>query len=242
MPPIDYSSQTYWESRLAQERETGYEWLVPTPLILPIISEHGITTSGCTRILHFGCGSSFLGRELQSTFGSKVKVTDADYAATGLRPNLSSSSSDCGRSLDGVPLLDLDVLSLSSLVDASPTEGWDLLVDKSTADAISCGPPCGQTQRSSSESEQEAIEVLCANLAQVTRPAGRWVSISYSSERFDFLSARPDLRWRVLDKLPVQLISPTTGGSNGIVYQPEAGVWAWILERDDSGSSILQVM
>jgi hypothetical protein len=234
--PIDYSSQSYWESRLAKERETGYEWLVPTSLILPIISEHGITTSHCTQILHFGCGSSFLGHELQSAFGRKVKVTDADYAATGLRPNIVGPH-DCSRSPEEVPLLDLDVLSLPSVVAASPAEGWDLLVDKSTADAISCGPPCGQSKGSpSDDAEQEAIEVLCRNLAQVTRPAGRWVSISYSSERFDFLSARHDLPWRVTHKLPVRLISPTTVRSKDIVYQPEAGVWAWVLERVESSS------
>lgn len=226
--PIDYSSQSYWETRLAKERDAGYEWLVPTSAILPVIFTHGINDNSYTRILHFGCGSSFLGRDLQRAFGSKVAVTDADYAATGLQPE--SSAAVLAAKDREVCLLQLDVLSLPQLVASSPAEGWDLLVDKSTADAISCGPPCRPSEASLSGIEQEAIELLCENLAQVTRTAGRWVSISYSSERFDFLSTRNHSEWRVLHKLPVKLVPSTTVGSQGIVYQPETGVWVWVLE------------
>jgi len=227
---IDYSSQSYWESRLAKERDSGYEWLVSTSAILPIVSTHGITDKDCTRILHFGCGSSFLGRELQRAFGSKVAVTDADYAAAGLQLQDGDACTTNHRERE-VPLLDLDVLSLAHLTASSPTGGWDLLIDKSTADAISCGPPLPSPSAPSLGIKREPIEVLCENLAQVTRPYGRWVSISYSSERFDFLAKGQDSKWRVVHKLPVQLIPPTTVGSMGIVYQPETGVWVWVLER-----------
>jgi hypothetical protein len=218
--PVDYASQAYWETRLAKERETGHEWLVPTSTILPVVAAL-IPDDRIVKILHFGCGSSSLGPELQKAFGSRVDITDADYAASSIRPSSIES-------FDSVPLIEVDVLDLAALRASSPVGGWDILIDKSTADAISCGPP---SRLFDDAIEKEAIDVLCTNVAQVTRPGGRWISISYSSERFNWLSRRPDSVWRVISRLPVKLQSSTVSNSQGVVYQPEEGVWAWILER-----------
>lgn len=39
-----------------------------------------------------------------------------------------------------IPLISLNVLDAAQMAEKAPEGGWDLLVDKSTADAISCGP------------------------------------------------------------------------------------------------------
>lgn len=93
---------------------------------------------------------------------------------------------------------------------AAPPNGWDLYVDKSTADAISCGP-------------DEAFEALCENLAACGKPTSMWISISYSSTRFDEVQG-----WKVEKKIPLR----TTGGQIGSVWEPEVvAVWAYILSR-----------
>jgi hypothetical protein len=235
MPPVDYSSQTYWESRLDKERESGFEWLVPSAAILPLISSSAQALQTHIvqplKVLHFGCGSSSLGTDIQGHLGTDAQVYDADYAT--------SSINDRTSPLLGtrtVPLLQIDVLSPQSVVAASPTNGWDLLVDKSTADAISCGAPHDVHVGDSSNSatcKREALEVLCDNLAKVTRKGGRWISVSYSSSRFAFIeSDDPSCTgsWRLLGKVAVKLQPMGTEGER-TVYQPETGIWAWVLER-----------
>lgn len=225
--PIDYSSQSYWEARLAKEEELGYEWLVPSAVILPVVASY-IRTNRPSRVLHFGCGSSSLGIDMQRSFGTRVSVSDSDYAVSGLRSRITEGRS-CS-ALGAVPLLEIDVLSLPSLLASAPASGWDLLVDKSTADAISCGPLRETSDSSGNLVQQEALELLCDNLATVVFAGGYWVSISYSSSRFDFLGTLDEPKWRVIKKVSVKL-SPTTATTEGIVYQPETGVWAWVLER-----------
>jgi hypothetical protein len=197
-------------------------------------------------ILHFGCGTSTLGpylSRLLQTENINAQVVDADYVADSIvaaGPALSRSATWQGASRTGaeggqveVPLINLDVLDLRQLRDTAPAGGWDLLVDKSTADAISCGPSlCRQrgrgmageafrSERAGAASEAEGQEgeeeedlvepiyVLCDNLASVTRRGGRWLCISYSSSRFDHLGPithethASSESWRLVSRTPV---------------------------------------
>lgn len=165
-----------------------------------------------------------------------VQVVDSDYVAESI--NLSTPR----------PILNLNALDIYDLRSKSEG-GWDLIIDKSTADAISCGPLIGDI---------EPINVLCNNLAEVTKKGTRWISISYSPTRFSFLSAadggignragsRDIIRggkegggagWKVLEKRFLASTSLPEGrrwkderGVERVVFEPETGVWGWVLER-----------
>ena len=179
---------------------------------------------------------------LKQRIGDKVdiQVMDSDYVSESI--TLSTPR----------PILNLNALDLSDLREKSEG-GWDLIIDKSTADAISCGPLIGDI---------EPINVLCNNMAEVTKKGTRWISISYSPTRFSFLRAtkttsgangdgagiRVELMgggnegrgggWRVLEKKFLASTSLPEGrrwkdksGVERVVFEPETGVWGWVLER-----------
>ena len=135
------------------------------------------------RILHFGCGSSLLGADIQSRVtppsSLPLKVVDTDYVL----PSLLSSRP--------IPVFQVDMLDQDSLGGMTAQSGgeWDLVIDKSTADAISCGSsiwkPLGGTINGFSN--VPPLTVLCENLAWVVKKGGRWLCVSYSSTRFDDL-------------------------------------------------------
>jgi hypothetical protein len=279
--PPDFSSQHYWETRF--ERETSFEWLARSDVILPVVLETvkevvkartstrqgGVTERDGSplRLLHFGCGSSSLGSDIQSYLdGSSsggptdassseaadnninvdeiislpaIEVIDADYVP----PTLLSEASRT------VPLIQLDVLDPSSMASSSPVDGWDVLIDKSTADAISCGPNITDPASGASSSP---LDVVLDNLAKATRRGGRWVSISYSATRYNSLGrplptatdqtegvseALAAPAWKLVSRTPLgataipegRLIADGKGWRR--VYEPETPIWLYILER-----------
>lgn len=209
----------------------------------------------------------------------------------------------------------IDVLSPSSLTAQTPEQGWDIYLDKSTADAISCGPPVafppeleglraefarraslhgvGSDSGNGSGSDQLNVKVngtgtgigtsskdhddlpnshdhggaehgippeqidplplLLLSLAAHSHPLTRWISISYSSSRYHWSSSIPmtteECGWKVVerrvlfsgstsnspshaDTLPMQRRTiKEKDGTERVVYEPEVGVWAWVLER-----------
>jgi hypothetical protein len=236
---VDYSSKTYWRDRLSREQDNGFEWLIPSSDILSTIAkvvDELTPTSTPISILHFGCGSSTLGVDLQRHLGDGAVVSDADYASSSLYARESASTlPDCTHPPRQVPLFDVDVLDLDSMRSIAPADGWDLVVDKSTADAISCAPPLPislPSQATPSAAQVEALEVLCSNLGAVASCHCRWVSISYSATRFDFLTHQPVGGWRVVSKFPARLQPTTSTKEEGhIVHQPVTGTWVWVLAR-----------
>jgi hypothetical protein len=184
---------------------------------------------------------------LKQRVGDKVdiQVIDSDYVSESI--TLSTPR----------PILNLDALDLSDLRNKSEG-GWDLIIDKSTADAISCGPLIDDI---------EPINVLCNNMAEVTKKGTRWISISYSPTRFSFLDftsggngdgagirgeARSNVGkvggeeggdgrgggWKVLERRFLASTSLPEGrrwkdeiGVERVVFEPETGVWGWVLER-----------
>jgi hypothetical protein len=181
---------------------------------------------------------------LKQRIGNKVdiQVIDSDYVSESI--TLSTPR----------PILNLNALDISDLRKKSEG-GWDLIIDKSTADAISCGPLIDDI---------EPINVLCNNMAEVTKKGTRWLSISYSPTRFSFLSitsggngdkagirgeARSNVDkaggeekggggWKLLEKRFLASTSLPEGrrwkdksGVERVVFEPETGVWGWALER-----------
>ncbi|OCF31264.1 hypothetical protein I316_07050 [Kwoniella heveanensis BCC8398] len=162
----------------------------------------------------------------------QVQVHDADYVPVPIPvPSLSTSTSadfstgpdidiiETRPNVDHIPFLLMDVLSLHSLraCQQIPRGGYDLLIDKSTADAISCGPTNADSEPNSDSNQNpnpnphadlgsnsssemstviagcpyaDPVQKLAWNLAHITRQGGRWISVSYSSTRYDFIESQ----------------------------------------------------
>jgi hypothetical protein len=262
MPP-DFSSSEYWSNRFT--KETSFEWLSESDVILPLILEviaevvksrsttrgesssigdAGPSTHGPLKVLHLGCGTSNLGSQLQHTLDQEdgpeypVQVIDADYVASTITTERS------------VPLIQMNVLDREALHRRTEEQcgdaGWDLILDKSTADAISCGPNVEvSTIKPGLESKEfndlevvRPMAAMCSNLACVTRPGSRWMSISYSSSRFEDLDQFTAIPWKVLAKRPLTIQAEPGGkqisdGRGGFrtVFEPETVYWFYVLDR-----------
>jgi hypothetical protein len=235
------------------------------------------------RGLHLGCGTSDLGAVIQAALQNvceeedvemDIRVIDSDYVADTITRDdgsgLGSGSGSKGKGEGAGTILALDCLDLDDLVTKSRImlgegRGWDFIIDKSTSDAISCGPliplPLSEFSARASandhidiDTDLEPLEVLLANMAKVTRKGGKWISISYSEKRYACLTtcSKPGsfvsqglgggegegYGWRVLDKRFLASTSLPEGrrwrdkqGVERVVYEPETGVWGWVLER-----------
>ncbi|ODN95897.1 hypothetical protein L198_04516 [Cryptococcus wingfieldii CBS 7118] len=154
---------------------------------------------------------------------------------------------------------------------------WDMVLDKSTIDAISTGPllppppspssspssqkaPSAELGEGEEELPADPAERTLLNVGRVVRKGGRWVSVSYSSTRYDFLPFCPSpspsspatssaptslpksndkekYGWRVIRKEIVAMTSlpegrlVRDGRGERVVYEPETGIWLYVLER-----------
>ena len=257
MSGTDFASSDYWARRF--EAETDFEWLVSSDKVIPVVvrafrdvlkHRDTLDTSSSipVRILHFGCGTSRLGEHVRQALETEAKglvvieVIDSDYVAEAIRTN-NSLSPPSGAATNSIVHLDV-------LAPVPPELGmFDILLDKSTADAISCGPSLLVDHDT-----VEPLLVLCRNLASVLRSGGRWVCISYSEQRFPNVPRSPtrpaaagassssdprsDVPWQLLSRemvatayLPEGRRVKEANGKERVVYEPETGIWAYMLER-----------
>jgi SAM-dependent methyltransferase len=221
MPPPNppaFSDLKYWDNRFSST-STPFDWLVSANSLdsLVLASIRSISGERC-KILHIGCGSSELSFRLGELAGKREDVWNTDYSRVVIeqgraieedclsptppaststvldaRPPATGHEEPSGRMNWKV----LDLLSVESITAfraETKSESFDLIVDKSTSDAISCGPDLPLPDSDASISSRSAhtillhpLELLALNLARLTRPGGRWICISYSSDRFEFL-------------------------------------------------------
>ncbi|KAH8078273.1 hypothetical protein HD553DRAFT_277991 [Filobasidium floriforme] len=208
MPPTKppaFSDLAYWDNRFSTT-STPFDWLVSANALdsLVVASIRSSSRERC-KILHIGCGSSELSFRLGELAGTRENIWNTDYSRVVIeqgraieekldaRPPKIGHEEVSGRMNWTV----LDLLSDESITAfraETQSESFDLIVDKSTSDAISCGPDlplpghgASIPSRSTLSIILHPLEVLALNLARLTRSGGRWICISYSSDRFGFL-------------------------------------------------------
>jgi hypothetical protein len=174
----------------------------------------------------------------------KVEVVDSDYVAETINvesPVRQGEDGEVRNIGEKRSILPLDCLDINDLTSKSLV--WDFIIDKSTADAVSCGTLIN---------DLEPLILLLRNIAKVTPQGTRWISISYSANRYDCLLPTRDFvdkladgedtiggyGWKVLERRFLASTSLPEGrrwkddkGVERVVYEPETGVWGWVLER-----------
>ncbi|KAL5088312.1 hypothetical protein Trisim1_006763 [Trichoderma cf. simile WF8] len=171
--PTDFDKQTYWHHRFANE--TSFEWLLSSTDFISILKPLLINLEpSSARILHLGSGTSDLHNHFRQL--GFLDVTNVDYEPLAV---------ERGRQLEQQAFGDVKMKysvadATKSLLPSSNSndrgthnnDKFDLVVDKSTADAISCGG-------------DEQVRRMAHCVREYLADDAVWVSMSYSSSRFD---------------------------------------------------------
>ncbi|KAJ3226593.1 hypothetical protein HDU81_007237 [Chytriomyces hyalinus] len=249
----DFSSQAFWDDRFIHEEE--FEWLVSSNVLadhcVSILTEN---SDGATipSLLHIGSGTSLVSNALRSKLPD-AKIINLDYAQLAIEKGKRMEISQFGDIRMGwivANLLDWNslyhALSVESM-DASQASGkFDLIVEKGTADAISCGVDVQVQVSDVINAVVPPTSALLLHLSRITRPGGKIVSLSYSRFRYDFLREENALSeadrcicklWSVVKVVNVKPIQSETTSDKAsaqsapIVHTPEIFHTLFILER-----------
>ncbi|KAF3763970.1 hypothetical protein M406DRAFT_332407 [Cryphonectria parasitica EP155] len=182
MPP-SFDEQQYWHERF--KTETSFEWLISSEAFLSILEPHLERLHKSSRILQVGFGTSDLQNHLRARGFNDI--LNIDYEPLAIEHGLKAEQEAFG-----------DVRMRYAVADATQLESfpeqYDLVIDKSTVDAISCGG-------------QEAFSRMFHGVKNCLARGGFWLSLSYSSSRF----AVDDLPFdvEVIERIPTSKAKTT---------------------------------
>ncbi|CDO75500.1 hypothetical protein BN946_scf184935.g36 [Trametes cinnabarina] len=272
MPP-DYESRQYWNARFDEEKH--FEWLGDgIDTIIPHVSSFLLNPQKSgryrsnvpARLLHIGAGTSSLSERLRelyiSVYGDdvdEIAIVNTDFAETLVARKREAEAAKCamGGPQKGMRWVSADALKWNEMskITGSESELFDLVVEKSTSDAISCGEDvtyCGVESNlhpafhSYLAAEQgrtltlSPVEVFAIHLASLVRPGGLWIALTFSSNRFSFMppSAGEDpSRPRASDfwttEEVVTVDAPT--GLEGNAHAPLVQHYVYIFRRQNAG-------
>jgi hypothetical protein len=181
---VDFEKQSYWHDRFATE--TSFEWLLPSSRFMGLIEPYISHLNTRSQILQIGSGTS----DLQNHFRSRgiLKVTNIDY-----EPLATEHGQNLEREAFGNVKMRYAVADATSL---SPEQQgrYDLVVDKSTCDAIACGG-------------DEATRKMLEGTRQCLADGGSYIALSLSSQRFDMDNIPFDVQ--IIAQVPVPKVRPT---------------------------------
>ncbi|EWC48928.1 hypothetical protein DRE_00233 [Drechslerella stenobrocha 248] len=206
MASLSFGDREYWDSRFAKD-PSGFDWLLPAEALDNAIAEAvAASSSQAPRILHIGCGTSSLSSRLCSLVGSSDRVCNVDFSSVAIKASRAREAAEMpGSRMQWVVANLLSLDDILTLGKSSELGGglYDIVVDKSTADAISCGEdvpvplPYPLRVPTMLEAEQDTsdqstglvhpLSLLAVHVASLVPSGGRWLVLSYSSSRFHFL-------------------------------------------------------
>jgi hypothetical protein len=206
------------------------------------------------------------------TFGSEKGETQSPTSDE-------ATHNSCGKDFKGkaedqsMNWSQVSLLSLNSILSACPTPDYTLVVDKSCSDAIACGEDLEVTlpfplRKASKDSNDltistikrdvlprsysvHPINMLALHLALVTPPRARWVALSYSADRFSFITTPrssedslpvelwssgfplPSDYWKLTRKSSIELNQASDKTSGELVHRPAISHWVYVLERTE---------
>lgn len=187
----------YWDNRFTKEEQ--FDWLADYAVLEPWLRKAITRTSG--QILHIGCGSSALSTQLRELVTSPAQIHNVDYSSVIIERNRQrelKKSASSGHTIEPSRWSTLDLLSASQILDfGASDEKFDIVVDKSTSDAISCAEDVkaeipyeisnlctNQLNCSTTTQIVCPLDILAVHLAYLARPGCQWIVLSYSSSRF----------------------------------------------------------
>ncbi|OAG12898.1 uncharacterized protein CC84DRAFT_165521 [Paraphaeosphaeria sporulosa] len=145
----------------------------------------------------FEAGWSASGEEATSAKPDRNSLeSDQEKLSTPATSTAANSPSSCMRWSSA------NLLDHSSLLRTCQASAYSIVVDKSTSDSIACSddlyvplpyhvvaasPQSMKTNVTESPEPLHPLHIMAVHLALVTKPGGRWISLSYSMNRYPFL-------------------------------------------------------
>ena len=152
----NYGDKKYWEERYNEQNGTTFDWLEDYESIKPIIDNLGIKKE--SRILNIGCGNSEFSE----------KMYDEGYTHNyniDICQNVIEFMKTRNKDRKG---LHFDVMDASDM--AYKDETFDLVIDKSTIDAILCG-----------DHGFMLVAKMLKEISRVLKTGGYYIIISYGN-------------------------------------------------------------
>lgn len=270
MPP-NYDSEEFWDTRF--KTETHFEWLGSgRESILPVLRSYfqlRLTSNPPIELppllLHIGAGTSTLSNDLLEeyhkaypTASHKPLIVNTDFAEEAVRRGNDTTSGEGEVVWERVDLMRWkEVFALKEKMVHTTGRKFDVVVDKSTTDAISCmadvvyrsdtlsGSPRDAhplidytvSRSASKEITFHPAAVLALHLASVVETGGVWIALSYSQNRFPFFGQDGELDlslfWTVERVEPVLVRQEVDKQSEGTVHTPDVYDHLYILRRTD---------
>ncbi|EPS45822.1 hypothetical protein H072_277 [Dactylellina haptotyla CBS 200.50] len=264
MPP-SYGDRSYWDARFLTN-PAHFDWLVPAPVLLSLVQS---TLSSFPipqpHILHIGCGTSELSFALRGLTALPSHVFNIDFSPAAIeagreeerkRYNLFHNNPEQTMRWVSVDLLSLDDVMM--LKNGSLAGGYSLIIDKSTSDAISCAEDvavtlpypvnAAGTHRPVCEHNETTkvhpMAVLMVHMAALAAHNAKWLVLSYSAHRFDFLSTdaaledlsaarfiNPGLFWRIAATEEIDAREEVPANGSPVVGRPVTKHTLYTLER-----------
>ncbi|KAK4135970.1 hypothetical protein BT67DRAFT_448845 [Trichocladium antarcticum] len=176
-----FCKPSYWQRRFASE--ASFEWLASSAEFMGILAPY---LHPAARILHLGPGTSDLHNHLRE--GGFSHVTNIDYEPLAIERGQRAERDRFG-----------DVRMKYLVADATRLdlhERYQIAIDKSTADAVSCG-------------EAHSLASMAQGIRRCLSDDGLWVSLSFSPFRFEHATVQSLFEVEVICKLPTPKARPT---------------------------------
>ncbi|KAJ3135967.1 hypothetical protein HK100_002155 [Physocladia obscura] len=247
----DFSAKSFWDARF--ETETNFEWLTSAETLVARV----VTASSAFHepsILHIGSGTSMLSNALRANLAlDPVRITNLDYSPAAVERGSVMELQQFGNVRMRWRVADL--LDVNLLRQTIPRgSAVQIIVEKSCADAISCGVDATVKLSDNSCVAVPPTVALAVNLARISQAGAKWIALSYSKHRFDFV--KPDSEefssiggklWRIVE---TSLVEPEVSNVTTlqkifighVVYEPKIYHTLFILERTDEPICFLKLI
>lgn len=198
----------YWNKRFTNEEQ--FDWLADFAVLEPWLKKAIAERSNHNekpQLLHIGCGSSALSIQLRELVRSPKQIHNVDYSSVVIERHRQREIELLDSSevtTEPTSWSTLDLLSASQILDFGASgEGCDVIIDKSTSDAISCAEDVTidlpyqisnllttQLNHTSTTKTVFPLDILAHHLAYLANPGCQWVVLSYSASRFSHWNDR----------------------------------------------------
>ena len=186
-----FANADYWDKRFKTEIN-GYEWLLDETCfdeeLYELLQQRN---AAMKNVMHIGPGTSMLSFHLAKVLPDDSIIHNVDFSREcvdwGQLKEL-----ELFRTTPAGPKMrwsQANLLDLTSMLSSSEPGSIDLFIDKGTADAIACGNTI--TMKGHEETKFHPLYLLALHLALIATAGARWLTMSYSEERFPFLTANP---------------------------------------------------